>query len=52
MLRSNRESGYGRYDVILEPKKGKGIAVILEFKVQNTRRGEKRCDWLLNRAIG
>ena len=41
ILWSNRESGYGRYDVILEPKNGKGVAVILEFKVFNARRGEK-----------
>lgn len=41
ILCSNRESGYGRYDVILEPKNGKGMAVILEFKVFNARRGEK-----------
>ena len=32
-LRSNRESGYGRYDVVLEPKDKNGIAVIIEFKV-------------------
>ena len=29
---SNRESGFGRYDVILEPK-GNDDAIILEFKV-------------------
>lgn len=33
---SNRESGFGRYDVILEPKNKKDDAVILEFKVQDT----------------
>lgn len=33
---SNRESGFGRYDVILEPKNNKDDAVILEFKVQDT----------------
>ena len=32
-LKSNRESGYGRYDVVLEPKDKNGIAVIIEFKV-------------------
>ena len=33
---SNRESGFGKYDVILEPKNKKDDAVILEFKVQDT----------------
>ena len=33
-LTSNRESGFGRYDVMLEPKGG-GDAIILEFKVQD-----------------
>jgi hypothetical protein len=40
LLRSNRESGFGRYDVVLEPKKADGAAVIMEFKVLNSRRGE------------
>ena len=30
---SNRESGFGRYDVILEPKNAADCAMILEFKV-------------------
>ena len=38
---SNRESGYGRYDVVLEPRDPRRTAVIMEFKVLNTRRGEK-----------
>ncbi len=32
---SNRESGFGRYDVLLEPRKNDD-AIILEFKVQDT----------------
>lgn len=34
-IKSNRESGYGRYDVMLVPKSGDGRynAIILEFKV-------------------
>lgn len=32
-LTSNRESGYGRYDVMLEPLRDEDPAVILEFKV-------------------
>jgi len=41
ILKSNRESGYGRYDVILEPKDVKNKAVIIEFKVLSKARGEK-----------
>lgn len=33
IVKSNRESGYGRYDVVLEPKDKSNIAVIIEFKV-------------------
>ena len=41
MVKSNRESGFGRYDVVMEPKDAKDIAVIMEFKVFDQRRGEK-----------
>ena len=30
---SNRESGYGRYDIMLEPKNNYEAAIIMEFKV-------------------
>lgn len=33
VVKSNRESGFGRYDVVMEPKNKKDIAVIIEFKV-------------------
>lgn len=33
VIHSNRESGFGRYDVILEPLKKEDLAYILEFKV-------------------
>ena len=33
VLTSNRESGFGRYDVILEPKRKQDNAIIIEFKV-------------------
>lgn len=33
-ITSNRESGFGRYDVMLEPKSPQGDAIILEFKVR------------------
>ena len=32
-ISSNRESGYGRYDVLLEPRKEGEDGIILEFKV-------------------
>ena len=36
---SNRESGFGRYDVMIEPKETeKNPAFILEFKVYNPRK--------------
>ena len=35
MISSNRESGFGRYDVILEPRNQSGVAMILEFKVRD-----------------
>ncbi len=33
MVHSNRESGFGRYDVCIEPRNNKEDGVILEFKV-------------------
>ncbi len=42
---SNRESGFGRYDVLLEPlDKEKDDAMIFEFKVMNKRKGEKNLE--------
>ena len=38
IITSNRESGFGRYDVMLEPKDKSKKAVIMEFKVHNPRR--------------
>ena len=38
IITSNRESGLGRYDVLLEPKYEQNDAFILEFKVFNARR--------------
>lgn len=40
VITSNRESGYGRYDVMLEPKEKDKPAFILEFKAVHTGRGE------------
>lgn len=33
IITSNRESGYGRYDIMLEPKKPGMDAILIEFKV-------------------
>ena len=38
VITSNRESGYGRYDVTLEPRNIEDAAIIIEFKVRNERR--------------
>ncbi len=35
ILNSNRESGFGRYDVMLEPKNNEDAAILLEFKVRD-----------------
>ena len=40
VLTSNRESGFGRYDVMLEPRNPGDDAMILEFKVQD--KGEEK----------
>ncbi len=42
-ITSNRESGFGRYDVMLEPRTGDGgsrDAIIIEFKVQGSEEKE------------
>lgn len=38
VLTSNRESGFGRYDVMLEPRNPEDDAMILEFKVFQARK--------------
>lgn len=35
-ITSNRESGFGRYDIMLEPREKKDDAILIEFKVQDT----------------
>lgn len=49
-IASNRESGFGRYDVILEPISGEDDAVIIEFKVFNARK-EKNLEQTLENAL-
>ena len=38
VITSNRESGFGRYDVVIEPKNKEEDAIILEFKVFNSKK--------------
>jgi len=51
IVTSNQESGFGRYDVMLEPKNPKeNDAIILEFKVFNRRR-EKSLEETVQAAL-
>lgn len=50
ILKSNRESGFGRYDVLMLPKKETLPAVIMEFKVRNSTR-EKTLDDTVQTAL-
>ena len=50
VISSNRESGYGRYDVMLEPKNASDNAVIIEFKAFNARR-EKSLEETVHSAL-
>ena len=38
VVSSNRESGFGRYDVVIEPRDTNGTAFIFEFKVYDPKR--------------
>ncbi len=52
-IRSNRESGFGRYDVMMIPRKTDDVklpAIILEFKVHNSRR-EKNLEETVEAAL-
>ncbi len=42
VVTSKRESGFGRYDVMLEPRAAEDDAIILEFKVQDEEEKELR----------
>ena len=50
VITSNRESGFGRYDIMLKPKNEGGNAIIIEFKVFNPRR-DKSLDDTLKAAL-
>lgn len=51
LLRSNRESGFGRYDVVMEPKDLKNPAVIMEFKVLDAEHEEKTLEDTAGNAL-
>ncbi|MCI8292205.1 MAG: AAA family ATPase [Hespellia sp.] len=50
VITSNRESGFGRYDVMLEPVSGEEDGIIIEFKVFNPRK-EKCLEETLQNAL-
>ena len=50
-VKSNRESGIGRYDVMLIPKNRNDRAFIIEFKSVNRNRGEKSLENALTNAL-
>ena len=47
-VNSNRESGYGRYDIMLEPKDKNGNSFIMEFKVLDDMEEETIEDTIKN----
>lgn len=50
ILTSNRESGFGRYDVQLEPRKETNDAILLEFKVRDPGK-EKSLEQTVQNAL-
>lgn len=48
VITSNRESGFGRYDVLLEPRREEDDGIILEFKVKNPNREQTLQDTVDN----
>ncbi|MCI5587085.1 MAG: ATP-binding protein [Lachnospiraceae bacterium] len=50
IITSNRESGFGRYDVIIEPKDKEKDAIILEFKVYD-KEDEKNLEDTVKAAL-
>ncbi|MBQ9065253.1 MAG: AAA family ATPase [Blautia sp.] len=51
MVKSNRESGLGRYDVVMEPKDISNPAVIMEFKVYDKEDGESSLEDTAENAL-
>lgn len=50
-VKSNRESGFGRYDICMYPKKKNLPGIVIEFKVQNERSGEKNLSETADAAL-
>ncbi len=50
VITSNRESGFGRYDVVMEPKNETNNAIIMEFKVKDSG-AEKSLEDTVNAAL-
>lgn len=50
-LKSNRESGFGRYDVMLKPKNQEDDGIILEFKIYDPRK-ESSLEETVQAALG
>ncbi len=50
IVTSNRESGFGRYDIMLEPMDKKKNAIIIEFKVRNPKK-EKSLEETVETAL-
>ncbi len=48
-ITSNRESGFGRYDIMLDSREEEDNAIILEFKVQDS--GEKELSDTVQSAL-
>jgi hypothetical protein len=48
VISSNRESGFGRYDVMLEPLRKEDDGIILEFKVQDEEEEETLKDTVVS----
>ena len=51
LITSNRESGFGRYDVMLEPLNCQDPAFILEFKVMDSDAGEMTLEDTVQAAL-
>jgi hypothetical protein len=51
MVKSNRESGLGRYDVVMEPKDASDIAIIMEFKLLDKEDGEETLEDTARNAL-
>lgn len=50
LVTSNRESGFGKYDVMLEPLNPEDDAIIMEFKVHDPEEGERTLEDMVQSA--